>query len=207
MTIDYAVLDDVQSRRGGDDPMVSDKWDGVISNKIGEISRDLDRMVARARGSVGDFTIVADAIATSRTFTVPDGGSRILPIDDCISVTSVGLLPSPGGTTQALVLATDYRVVRSKGVIVALANITGAWGDGSSLAVVANWGLMAAISSDLREVVAIETIRSFMGDRVGNNDVLGQTPFGQITTSKAFTSKVGRFVADWTYGGASLRGS
>lgn len=204
---DYASLDDVQTRRGGDDPIVSDKWDEVITAKIGEISRDLDRMVGKARGSVGPFTIVASGTATSRTFTVADGGARWLPIDDCIAVTSVHLVVSPGGASTALVEGTDYRLARSKGVIVGLVNLAGRWLGGSSLTPLACWGLMDAVSDDLREATVIEVIRSFMGDRVGNNDTLGLTPFGQMTFAKAFTSKVGKFVADHTYGGALLRGN
>jgi hypothetical protein len=202
----YAELEDVQTRRGGDDPIVSDKWDDVITAKIGEVSRDVDRMVADVRGNVGDFAIVASGTATARTFAVADGGARFLPIDDCIAVTSVTLTVSPGAAATTLVLGTDYRLSKSKGVIVGLINLAGRWLGGSSITVLACWGLMDAVSDDLREVVVIETIRSFMGDRVGNNDSLGLTPFGQMTFAKAFTSKVGKFVRDHAYGGASLRG-
>lgn len=204
--VDYASLLDVQSRRGGDDPIVSDKWDGVITDKIREISRDLDRMVARARGCSGEFRIVASPTASSRTFYAPEGGAEMLPIDDCVSITSVARRLSPTVAPAAIEPGTDYRLVRSRGVIVALASLTGGWTTGQSADVLACWGLMDAVSPDLREVTVIEVIRSFMGDRVGNNDTLGLTPFGQMTFAKAFTSKVSKFVADWTYGGASLRG-
>lgn len=205
--ISYADLTDVQSRRAGDTPVVSDAWDDVITAKIAEISRDLDRMVGRARGSTGDFRIVAAADPTARSFYVPDGGCQVLAIDDCISIASASSSTIPATSTTTLVDGTDYRAVRSGGAVVALASLTGGWPAGARIDLSARWGLMAAVSVDLRETTIIETIRSFMGDRAGNDDVVGLSPFGAVTFSKAYASKSSKFVADHAYGGASLRGN
>ena len=204
----YCTADEVRSRLGGDVPNIGPEYTGVLSDKCDEVSADIDRMVAQARGISGAWSFVADSTATERLFAAPTGARRFLPIDDCIEVTGVTLYAPTGIVSRTLVATTDYRTWPLNGAIPITALLwgTGAWPEMPSLVgVTAKWGYATTAPTDVREAAIIEVIRSYLGDRAGNDDRLGMTPFGSVITAKAFTSKLKQLVSDYSSGAGFLR--
>jgi len=314
MTNAYCTLADIRSRLAGVGQNIGPQYDQVIADKILEVSADLDRQVAQARGISGAWSFLADsqyaswivtlsaitaptggtftlthagqttaaiaynaaasavqsalealtsigagnvvvagaaggpynvtcagtktgpqtaltgtsaltgpatsititvqtqieAVAASpseRLFAAPAGGRRLLPIDDCVSIAAVKIYSSPGVLSRTLVATTDYLPWPLRGSpITGLLWPTGAWPELPWLiGVSSRWGYGTAVPFDVREATAIEVIRSYLGDKAGNDDRLGMTPFGAIITAKAFTSKLHQLVSDYSMGAGMLR--
>jgi hypothetical protein len=201
---DLATADEVKTRLGGDVPKMSDSFDAVIAAKVTEISADIERMVKIGRGIRGDWSFVADTMASVRQ-SVGRGGV-FLPIDDCIEITRVALLNLDGAEQDVLTAPGDYLLEPLSGLpIIGLTSRQGPWAAGQLVAVTAKWGYGVAVPVDAREATIIEVIRSYLADRVGNDDRLGLTPFGSVTVARAFTSKVKQLCTDYSMGGGFLR--
>lgn len=196
--VDYCTLDAVKKRLSGDGINMSADWDDVVSAKIPEVSADIDRMVGQARGATSPWSFLADSVASERLFLAKPGGPPLLPIDDCVAVTAVALITSSGVVSRTLALTTDYRPVPMQGTpIIALRRSAG-WPEYPQLVgVTARWGYADALLADVRKATIVEVIRSYLGDRGGNNDTLGITPFGSLMMSKAYTSLLRQVVSDY----------
>lgn len=201
VTDTYCSLSDVKQRASGDLPNMGTQYDAVITAKCVEQTAAIDRMVGQARGIRGAWSFVADATASARYFTGKAGGSRLLPIDDCVAITSV----VEGGVT--LVAGTDYVLSPLQGTpIVGLLRLSGTWSTTpADIVVTARWGYGTVVPDDVREVAILEVIRSFRADQAGNNDVVGVTPFGTAQVTKAYSSRLMQLVSDYSMGGGFLR--
>lgn len=195
----YCNLDDVKKRLAGDGINMSADYDQVVSDKCVEVSADIDRMVAQARGMTAPWSFVADDTATERLFRAKAGGPSLLPIDDCVEVTSVTLYRSAGIVQRVLTPITDYQTLPLQGTpIIGLLRASG-WPQYPGLiGASCRWGFSDATMTDVRKASIVEVIRSYLGDRGGNNDTLGITPFGSLMMSKAYTSLLNRLVSDYS---------
>ena len=195
----YCTLDDVKKRLAGDGINMSADYDQVVSDKCVEVSADIDRMVAQARGMTAPWSFVADSTATERLFRAKAGGPQFLPIDDCVEVTSVTLYTRPGTVSRVLTPVTGYQTFPLQGTpIIALLGTAGWFGYPGLVGVTARWGYSDAVMTDVRKAAIVEVIRSYLGDRGGNNDTLGITPFGSLMMSKAYTSLMRQVVSDYS---------
>lgn len=132
------------------------------------------------------------ATPSNRLYRGADGGSRLLLIDDCVSVSSVSYTYSPSGSSQALVAGTDYLPWPYNGSpYTGLRLVNGnRWPQPPGLVTVgAAWGFATSVSPDVFDAAVVETIRELLAARAGEDDRIGITPFGSVVTSKAFTQK------------------
>jgi hypothetical protein len=167
--------------------------------------------------AIADFTPAAAYVIVERLVpgvTVPTvrryrgRNASILPIDDCVEVLAASLTRPDGSLIRPMVAGVDFLPVPLNGSpIVGLELVAGVWPAATIASVTLVPGYASSVPYDVREAAEIETIRSYFGDRTGQNDVLGMTPFGSLSVAKAFTSKVAQLVADYSYGGAMLRGA
>ena len=199
--VGYCTLTDVKARISGDLPNMGTEYDVVLAAKCIEATRDIDRMVAQARGVRGAWSFVADAAPSARAFTGKVGGVRYLPIDDAVTVTAVVV------DGRTLTAGTDYVTDPLQGTpIVGLRMLAGVWSTiPGAVTVTARWGYGTEVPADVREAACIETIRSWRADQAGNSDVVGVTPFGTAQTTKAYSSKLARLVSDYSSGSGFLR--
>ena len=158
-----------------------------------------------ANGSVvvEEITAAVAAVPSKRIYSGIEGGSTLLRIDDCVSVSTVELM-SPAGTVAAtLTVNTDFVAIPTNGgPITGLRRIGANWPDNpAGVRVGATWGMSTTVPYDVREAAVIEVIRSRFGDSAGNTDVVGVTPFGGAQISKAFSSKLAQLVNDYRFGG------
>jgi hypothetical protein len=196
------TITDIKTRLTGDSPLMSGNYDGVLTAKLVEVRQALERDVAQARGIRGPWTFLADSTASARRFTGKPGGSRYLPIDDCVEVSSV----TQGGV--ALVVDVDYVVDPLQGTpIVGLLLLNGVWSTKpADISVAAKWGFAATVGTDVIEVICIEVIRSHLADEGGADDRVGiVTAFGTVMVSKTFTGKRAALVSSYSFGGGPLR--
>lgn len=202
----YCTATDVFTRLAGDNPTISGAYAGVVAAKCDEVSRDINRMVALARGCKGAWSFVADPTASVRLYAGRPGPIRLLPIDDAFSVSSVAIY-TRGQLVRTLVAGTDFVPwPYNGGPIVGLMSLGERWPEEpGSIAVSARWGFGLGIPVDVREAAVIEVIRSYLSDQGGNDDRLGLTPWGSVVTSKDFVSKTKRLVSDYGWAGGFLR--
>jgi hypothetical protein len=197
--VDYCDLDDIKNRLAGDGINMSADYDGTIRDKCTEVSADIDRMVAQARGQTAPWSFLADDTASERLFQAKPGNALLLPIDDCVEVTVVTLYSAPGIVSRVLVPVTDYLPIPLQGSpIIALKRASGWPAYPGLTGVTSRWGYADAIGADVRKATIIEVIRSYLGDRSGNDDRIGMTPFGSIITAKAYTSLVRQLISDYS---------
>lgn len=206
-TIPYCTTADVYQRLAGDVPTMSEAYKLDLSAKCDEVTADINRMVSQARGSATPWSFVADAVDSTRVYAGKPGGTRLLPIADCISVTSVTINAVPNVAARTLIAGTDYVPYPYSGTpIVGLMMLTGTWPtQPASISVLSRAGFGTYVPVDVREAAIIEVIRSYLGDRAGNDDRLGMTPFGSVVTAKAFTSKLKQLVSDYGTGSGFMR--
>lgn len=157
--------------------------------------------------TVQEIVQAVPVVPSERLFVAKAGGVALLPIDDCISISAVKLYSAPGVLQRTLVVNTDYLPWPMQGApIHAIRRFGATWDSLPALVgVTAPWGYASAMLPDVREATAIEVIRSHLGDKAGNSDMVGVTPFGQVMYSKAFTSKVKQLVSDYSQGAGFLR--
>ena len=204
----YCTPTDVRTRLAGDIPNMGTEYDAVLAAKCDEVTADINRMVAQARGISGAWSFVADTTATERLFMAPAGNVRLLPIDDCVEITRVAIYSSTGSLVRTLTAGTDYLPTPVNGAlpITGLLMISGAWSEMPyRIGVTMRPGYGLLLGPDVREAAAIEVVRSFIGDRAGQNDTIGMTPFGSIIVAKAFTSKLRQLVSDYSMGAGFMR--
>lgn len=196
------TLADIKSRLTGDTPLMSTQYDGVLTSKLAEVRVALERDVAQARGIRGAWTFLGDTNASARLFTGKAGGSRYLPIDDCVAVSSV----THHGTV--LTVGTDYVLDPLQGApIVGLILLNGGWSTTpGDISVSAKWGFAATVGTDVVEVICIEVIRSHLQDLGGDDDRVGiVTGFGTVMVTKTFTGKRAALISSYSFGGGPLR--
>lgn len=148
-------------------------------------------------------------VPSVRRFTGRRGGTDLLPIDDCVSVSSVQILDAQGNVVQTLAAGTDYLPDPIQGTpITGLTLVRRGWWpwNAGGIAVGATWGYGTDLLPDVRETACIEVIRSFNSDKTGNSDALGVTPFGTAQMSRAFSSKLNTLIQDYRSGSAFFRG-
>ncbi len=183
MTVPYCAKTDVKNQLTAGN--FSADWDAVIDGVILAVSAEFDREVAMRRGIRAPWSFIADALASARRFTGWEPGRRYLPIDDCVAVTSV----TNAGT--ALVADVDYVVDPLNGTpIGGLVRLNGMWSaKPGDISAACRWGYADTNApADVKQGCIRESIRAYLAARAGNDDRLGLTPFGQVVTSKAFTS-------------------
>ena len=197
----YCTANDVKARIVGNPVYMPTLFDAVIGNIIDAVSAELDREIAKGRGISAPWSFIADSIASARLYTGKPGNVRLLPIDDCIAVTSAVI----AGAT--LVLGTDYQVFPLNGaVITALIRINGTWSQTyAGISVSAKWGCATTAPRDLWNAAVVESVRGYLAAREGENDTIGMTPFGSMVTSKAFTSKTWQLIQTYGHGAGYLR--
>lgn len=194
----------IKESLGGDVPAMSDSYNGVLDRKIAEVSANIDRMVKAARGVHGGWSFIADSTATVRRFV--GRGTAFVPIDDCVELVRVALLNPDGSESFVLATPEHYLAEPMGGTpITGISRAYATFGRGAILAAEAKWGYAVTLPLDVQEATVIEVIRSYLADRVGNDDRLGMTPFGSVVTAKAFTSKLKQLVSDYSAGGGFLR--
>lgn len=193
---DYCSRDDVKKRLAGDGVNISDSFDLVLSDKCTEVSADIDRMVAQARNQPDGWSFIADQVASERFFRARPG-SPFLPIDDCVAISAVKLYSTPGHLSRALTAMTDYQPVPLQGTPIIAITSDALLGYPALIGVTSRWGYGEEPRTDVRKAAIVEVIRSYLGDRGGNDDRLGITPFGSLMMSKAYTSLLNRLVADY----------
>jgi hypothetical protein len=135
-------------------------------------------------------------------------GSGYLPIDDAVSVSRVRFIARGGGAGLELAVETDYLPSPLNALPIQGLELVrgGGWPSNvGGVEVTLVPGYATEVLTDVREAAIIEVIRSYYGDRTGNDDRIGMTPFGQISIAKAFTSKLGQLVDDYRRGDAFLR--
>lgn len=132
-------------------------------------------------------------------YPTPEAYGKIIPIDDCVEISSVVVYASTGVVTQTLSEPADYRPYPTRGLPHQGLKSSGiTWPEWpSTVGVTARWGHALAIPKDAQEGVTIEVIRAHFAGQAGNDDRLGMTPFGKIITSKAYTSKFYQLVCDY----------
>lgn len=198
---DYCTLADIKARLSGDVPTMSDSYDDDITDLIGQVSSEIDREIAAARGMRDpSYSLVAIETATARRYSTKYG-SHYLPIDDCVEIDSV----VDNGTT--LVEGTDYVVEPLTLLpIVALIRISGAWSTIlGAITVTARWGYAAAAPEDIKKACITETVRAYLSAQAGMDEKIGLTPFGSVVTAKAFTDTTKHTIRTYGQGGGFLR--
>lgn len=208
MTTPYSTKDNIKQKLTGDVPVMSDAWDNTLTSIILQVSTELDREVAKARGCGLPWSFVADTVASERLYNTIRGGIRYLPIDDCIEIEQVNLYSSPGVLQRTLTLNTDWVPKNGDAPIVGIYRTSGTWPDNQILGVgvVAKWGYALSAPADVVAACDRESIREYLEARSGDDDKVGSHVFGTVVISKAFTQKTMQLIATYGYGGAQARG-
>ena len=181
-------------------------WGGTRSGPQPLLVATASLVPANSVVAVQELVQGVAVVPSARSFALTAAPWDTWMIDDCVSIESVSYFGSPGASAQLLTPGTDYLTAPMTGVpIVALRKVNGRWPPRAQIIVSATWGFGTVIPLDVREVAIIETIRSYLGDRAGNDDRLGMTPFGAVTYTKAFTSKMTQLIEDYTFGGVLRR--
>jgi hypothetical protein len=200
LTTSYCDEDDVKARLAAGN--FSADWDASLDEMAGEVSAELDREVAAARGIRAPWSFVADAQDSERRYTGLSGGRRYLAIDDCVEVVSV----SSAGAV--LVADVDFVVDPLNSLpIFGLVRLRGAWSEkpGDNVAS-CRWGFADSTApADVKGAATRELIRAYLALRAGNDDRLGLSPFGQVITSKAFTAQTWALIHSYARHSGSAR--
>ena len=134
-------------------------------------------------------------------------GTRLLLIDDCVSVSAVSILDPSGNVSQVLTAGTDYLTHPYQGTPITGLELTHGWWPtypgGVSVTLRPGFGL--TIPAAVTLATDQETVRSLRGAQAGEDDRLGVTPYGSTVTSKALLSSTYRLINRYRYGASILR--
>lgn len=152
--------------------------------------------------------IIHGAPALTQTRRYSGSGSRLILIDDAVSVSSVSLLNPNGSLSQTLTAGTDYLPAPLNGMpIIGLTKVCGYWPGnlpgGVSVTLVP--GYATSIPTRLRKASIDEVIRGIRGDQAGLDDRVGTQPFGQQTVTRAFLAETYRALSYYRLGEGLMR--
>lgn len=187
----YATVNQVKQRLTGDVPAMDGAYDTVLQEIVDEISRDIDREVARVRGQNEPWSFIADNTASTRRYS-STSGSDLLLIDDCVDIDSV-TVSLRGNPVQTLVEDYDFLVQPlSSNPITGLRLLAYTWWQFPYVVhVSAKWGYGTTAPLDVEEVCILEAIRAYEAAKAGIDDRVGvATAIGTMQITKTWTGKL-----------------
>lgn len=151
--------------------------------------------------------VTGSAATATRRYTGHTGGTRLLLIDDCVSVSSVTVLDWQGNLVQSLTSGTDYLPYPLNGTpITGLTRLGGLWPtDTGSVQVVLRPGYGTTIAPDVNLATLQETERSLRAAQTGEDDRLGITQYGTVVVSKALLQSTLRLIGRYSNAGGLMR--
>lgn len=157
--------------------------------------------------AVVEELVTGSAGSVTRRYTGTQGGSSLLLVDDCVSVSSVTILDSSGNTVQTLTAGTDYLPSPLNGSPITGLRLTrGVWPwNPGAVSVTMRPGFGLTVPSNVNRGVIQETIRNLRAGQAGEDDRLGVTQYGSVVVSKALLSSSLRIVQNYRSGVGFLR--
>lgn len=152
--------------------------------------------------------VTGSAATVTRRYTGTAGGSPLLLIDDCVSVSAVSILDPSGNVTQTLTAGTDYLLwPLNDSPITGLQMIHGRWpwGYPGGVSVTLRPGYGLTIPDNVSRGVQQEVIRNLRAAQAGEDDRLGVTQYGSVVVSKALLSSSLRIIGNYRFGAGYLR--
>lgn len=159
------------------------QWADQKSGPQGALSGRASFDVTTAGITVLPTIVGVPSVPSARRFTpTPSLYGFLLPIDDAVEVNQV--------TVDGSVVDWQPYPLSQLPVVGLKPTAASDWTEWPSLVeVTARWGYSVEVPADVRECTVLEVIRAYYAAQAGNDDRLGMTPFGSVTTAKAWTDK------------------